>query len=57
MDAITFIKEIGFPAAAFVMLYALFRTTLAENTRALQELSHTIREVKGLLLRLNSMEK
>ncbi|HHX41680.1 MAG TPA: hypothetical protein GX715_17120 [Armatimonadetes bacterium] len=57
MDAITFIKETGFPAGAFVMLYALFRTTLAENTRALQELSHVIREVRGLLLRLNGAAK
>ena len=53
MDWITCIKEIGFPAAAFVMLFALVRTTLSENTRAVQELAQTIRELKGLLLRLN----
>ena len=53
MDVIRFIKEIGFPAAAFVMLYVFMRTTLAENTRALQELAQTIRELKGSLLRLN----
>ena len=57
MDWIACIKEIGFPAVAFVMLFVLLRTTLSENTRAVQELAQTIRELKGLLLRLNEVPR
>lgn len=53
MDLLAAVKEIGFPAAAFTMLYLLMRTTLTENTRALQDLDRTIRELKGYLLRCN----
>lgn len=55
MDVAGFIRDVGFPAAAFVMLFALVRTTLAENTRAVHELAQSIRELKGLLLRMNGV--
>ena len=51
--SLSFIKEVGFPAAAFVMLFALVRSTLNENTKALNELRETVGELKGYLLRMS----
>lgn len=51
MEIVTAIRDVGFPAAAFVMLFTLVRTTLAENTRAIQELVQTIRELNAHLVR------
>lgn len=50
MEILSAVKDVGFPAAAFIMLYAFMRTTLSENTRALHELAQTIRELKGCLM-------
>ncbi len=46
-DWIAGIREIGFPAAAFVMLFALVITTLRDNTKAIQELVVAVRELRA----------
>jgi len=44
------IREIGFPAAAFVLLWVMMGRQLRDNTRALQELAGAIREVRGVIV-------
>ena len=40
IDAIVqFIRDVGFPIFAFVEMYRMCNTTIAENTKVLQQLS------------------
>lgn len=52
-DVWTGISEVGFPAAAFVMLWLMMRSQLRDNTRALQDLIQTIQDLKAYLTHLN----
>jgi hypothetical protein len=51
MDLIQAIKEIGFPAAAFVLMYQMNRATIAANTEALNQVKAALDEIRGLLSR------
>ena len=46
LEYLGYIREVGFPAAAFLLLFYLVRTTLRENTAALQELVVVVRELR-----------
>ncbi|MGQ9698495.1 MAG: hypothetical protein ACUVRO_10955 [Armatimonadota bacterium] len=49
-DTITrLIANVGFPIAAFLMMYRLVTETLAENTRAVQELRTAVDELRTAL--------
>jgi|GEM_PF-1851806 hypothetical protein len=43
------IGNVGFPIAAFLMMYRLVAVTLAENTHALQELRAAVEELRAAL--------
>ncbi len=51
MEVVQLIKEVGFPIAAFLLMFWLVRTSIAENTRALNELRDVICEWGGYLKR------
>ena len=36
---VSFIRDVGFPIFAFVEMYRMCNTTIAENTKVLQQLS------------------
>ena len=42
MDLWSGIRDVGFPAAAFVMLFVLVRTTMRDHTKAISELRDAI---------------
>jgi inactivated superfamily I helicase len=49
LDWLALIKEVGFPAAAFVLLFILYRTSLSDNTRAINDLRSTIGDLRVTL--------
>ncbi|MGC8833847.1 MAG: hypothetical protein ACP5R4_07295 [Armatimonadota bacterium] len=50
-EAVTrLIGNVGFPIGAFLMLYRLVTGTLAENTRAVQELRAAVTELRAALV-------
>lgn len=44
-EIVTLISSVGFPIAAFVMMYYMCNTTLKENTKAVTECTELIREI------------
>ena len=44
-DWTTFISNVGFPIAAFIMMYYMCNTTLKENTKAVQDCTELIRHI------------
>lgn len=42
VDFSQIISNVGFPIAAFVMMYYMCNTTIKENTKALNEIDKTI---------------
>lgn len=43
----TLVSNVGFPIAAFVMMYRLAHRTIKENTEALQDLRSELSNLKG----------
>ena len=37
-----FIKEVGFPILAFLLMYYMCNATMAENTQAIEELTRAV---------------
>lgn len=46
-DFIQLISNVGFPIAAFVMMYYMCNTTIKENTKALTDINITISKFHG----------
>lgn len=46
-DFVQLISNVGFPIAAFVMMYYMCNTTIKENTKALTEINMTIQKFHG----------
>lgn len=46
MDYVQIVSNVGFPIAAFVLMFHLVRTTIRENTKALGTLKETIQKCK-----------
>lgn len=43
--AVDFINTVGFPIAAFLLMYRMANDTIRENTEALQELSKKVEDL------------
>lgn len=44
-DFVTVISNVGFPIAAFVMMYYMCSTTIKENTKAVSDCAELIRSI------------
>ena len=47
-DVITLISNVGFPIAAFVMMYYMCNTTIKENTKVVSDCAELIRTIVGM---------
>ena len=42
---VEFIRDVGFPIAAFCAMFYMCNTTIKENTKVISELSHFVRKL------------
>ena len=45
-DIVQIVSNVGFPIAAFCAMFYMCNTTIKENTKVLEELTHLIRKEK-----------
>ena len=56
-DISQLIANVGFPIAAFVMMFYMCNTTIKENTKALAEINLTISKFHGKEMKEGENEK
>lgn len=47
MEPVAIVSQVGFPIAAFVMMWRLARNTMKEQTEAFQELAREVRSLQN----------